>query len=590
MAAFNYVPQGASPGQHANHGNETQPRGPTHGAESESRLYELWRFIPSDNRQGGKNWASNVSRELIPSDQATLKSLVDTLEDQDAIEQQYHDLTEKKKALIRALVREHDQRDSRYKWRYVYIKTRKVTVTSNYPPITVTVRMEVILVRELQHQSMSAGGVSQPSAASRAGLQNHEEAPDSPRVYRAAETRSIPVNGEVPPWNPQVPHQTQFSQHMYDQQSLHAQANPQIHPQLQRPAQSATPQQGPPQAYPQMQNPIPSQANYSMPQDVRFQGSPNHEIQQGRVADQSVPNVSTLHGNGNAASAGRGINLGADQFHRNSGEARHPAHNPSTPIYTRSNQGQGIQTQNIRSAATSDHPRHMPQTPNAAASTIRIISQDGRHPQLNDDSSFTTDDESLFGDEDLYSSAASSVSSIARGSQHREQRYLHRDNGERGYRLHTRKQSQKTSGHGGYVSGNVDIIPSESSHRSRDSKSHRKSSRASNRNSPVTIHESKPDIRASGLADLSLTANENSYRLQKLEESQRTMLDKMDRLTIGLQRPETRDRDERPVVYRGIEPEVRHAVPARQIYYAEPPIYPQRVRYMPQAYSYDTYI
>jgi hypothetical protein len=338
-----------------------------------------------------------------------------------------------------------------------------------------------------------------------------------------------------------------------------------------------------------MQNPMPPEANYAMPQGVRFHETQDQGMHKGQATDKFAPNVSQLPNN--ALSGGGDIHIGVGPFVRNGNEARHPA--PKAPTLTYTRNSPGMQTQNAR-FVTGDLPQHARKA-NATAPSPKIVQQERRTAHLQDDSSFMTDDESLFEEEDGYSSAASSVSSIAKGSLHREKKYMRRDMGERGHRTHYRKQSQKTHSHGGYTSGDVDIFPSASSHRSRESTRYRDASHASNR--PVTIHESKLDIRAPGLAELNLSANVASYRLMKMEETQRTIIDKMDRLSVGLQKPESRDYVERGVAVRGIEPEIRHAVPARPIYYMDPPMHPPRLRYvprempayMPQAYAYDPY-
>lgn len=602
--------RGAS--SHANRkANETRARSSDHDAESESQLYELWKFIPNDNNNGGKNWKS-VSRELIPSDQTTLESLVQTMEDEDSVEEQWERLSSNKQTLINALVGEHNQRDDRYKWRYVYIKTktRQVRSIGNQRPITL--KMEVILLRELQCQPIPAGGPSKASSAGRAGSQNPgiprnsssgqpafddtirqaNYAPvidNGPGTYKAAENRGMPVNGGVPSMHPQVHPQVQPTPYIYEQPSPHPQANPQVRLQGQRPAQPGPQQQGHPQVYQQMQNSMPPEANYAMPQGIRHHGVPDQGMQKGQAADTLAPNVSHLPKN--APHMSGGISIGPGPSARNGDEARHPAHNPSAAIYTRNSPG--TQPQNTPFAA-GDHPQPARKA-KATAPPPKVVQQDRRLSHLQDDSSFMTDDESLFEEDDGYSSAASSISSIARGSLHREKRYMRRDTGEQKHRTHYRKQSQKGYSHGGYPSGNVDIYPSASSHRSRESRRYRETSRASNR--PVTVHERELDIRAPGLAELNLNANEASYRLMKVEETQRTMLDKMDRLSIGLQKPESRDYVERAVAVRGIEPEIRHAVPARPIYYMESPMYlPRRYvprempAYMPQPYAYDQYM
>lgn len=634
MAAFDSIPQRSSMGQHPNHGNgnlqeasylrggassqanrkanETRARSSDRDDELESNLYELWQFIPENNNNGGKNWKS-VSRELIPSDQATLENLVKTMEDEDSVEEQWERLSSNKQTLIKALVKEHDQRDDRYKWSYVYIKTktRQVRGIGNQRPITL--KMEVILLRELQHQPMSAGGSLKASTAGRAGSQNSgvpsnlsggqpvlddmtrqavnaQAIGNGPGGYKAAENRGMPVNGGVPSMHPQVDPrmyhqvhpQVQSPQYIYEQPSPHPQANPQVRLQGQRPAQPGPQQQGHPQVYEQMQN-------YATPRGVQFNGAQDQGMQKGQAAGNFAPKVSHLPNNVPLMSGG--INTGPGPSARNGDEATHPAHKSSTPIYTRNSPG--MQAQNAR-FATADLPQAARKA-QATATPPKVVQQDRRASHMQDDSSFMTEDESLFDEEDGYSSAASSVSSIAKGSLHREKRYMRRDTGDREHRTHYRKQSQKSYSHGGYPYGNVEILPSASSHRSRESRGYRDTNRASNR--PVTVHERELDIRAPGLAELELSANEASYRLMKMEETQRTMLDKMDRLSIGLQKPESRDYLERAVAVRGIEPEIRHAVPARPVYYMEAPMHPPRLRYvprempphMPQPYAYDPY-
>lgn len=601
-------------GQHPNHGNgnlqeasylrggassqanrkanETRARSSDRDDELESHLYELWQFIPENNNNGGKNWTS-VSRELIPSDQSTLKDLVKAMADEDSVEEQWERLSSNKQALIKALVKEHNQRDDRYQWSYVYIKTktRQVRGIGNQRPITL--KMEVILLRELQHQLMPAGNSPKASTAGRAGSQNSgipnnlsggQPALDDmtkqadhaqiigngPGAYKAAESRGIPASGGEP--------------------SMHPQANPQVRLQGQRPAQPGPQQQGHPQVYQQMQNFMPPEANYAMPQGVQFHGAQDQGMQKGQAAGNFAPKVSQLPNN--APHMSDGINIGKGPSARNGDGARHPAHNPPTPTYTRNSPG--MQTQNAR-FSTADLPQNARKAKaTAPPPKVVVVQQDRRASHMQDDSSFMTEDESLFEEEDGYSSAASSVSSIAKGSLHREKRYMRRDMDDRRHRTHYRKQSKKSSSHGGYPYGNVDILPSASSHRSRESRRY-DTGRASNR--PVTVRERELDIRAPGLAELELSANEASHRLMKMEETQRTMLDKMDRLSMGLQKPESRDYVERAVAVRGIEPEIRLAVPARPVYYMEPPMHPPRLRYvprdmpayMPQPYAYDPY-
>ncbi|KAI7976821.1 hypothetical protein EIK77_010052 [Talaromyces pinophilus] len=619
MAAFNYIPQRSSVGQHPNHGNdpangkanEIRARSSDRNGEMEPKLYELWQFVPREKREGGKNWKI-VSRKLIPSDQETLEELVKTMEEETSAKEQYRFLSPNKRDRITELLNEHNERDSRYKWRYVYIDTdtSKVKVLGTYQDITT--KMDVILLRELQHQLMPAGSSPKASTAGRAGSQNSgvpnnrsggqpalddmtrqadyaQVIGNGPGAYKAAEDRGVPVNGGGPSMHPQVHPQVQSPQYIYEQPSPHPQANAQVRLQGQRPAQPGPQQQGHPQVYQQMQNPMPPEANYAMPQGVQFHGAQDQGMQKGQAAGNFAPKVPHLPNNAPLMSGG--INIGPGPSARNGDGARHPAHNPPTPMYTRNSPG--MQTQNAR-FATADLPQNARKAKaTAPPPKVVVVQQDRKASHMQDDSSFMTEDESLFEEEDGYSSAASSVSSIAKGSLHREKRYMRRDMDNRGHRTHYRKQSQKSSGHGGYPYGNVDILPSASSHRSRESRRY-DTSRASNR--PVTVHERELDLRAPGLAELELSANEASYRLMKMEETQRTMLDKMDRLSIGLQKPESRNYVERAVAVRGIEPEIRHAVPARPVYYMEAPMPPPRLRYMPrempympQPYAYERY-
>ncbi|RAO69666.1 uncharacterized protein BHQ10_005678 [Talaromyces amestolkiae] len=617
MAAFNSIPQGSPMGQHPNHGNdptnrkanETRARHSDHDApDMQSHLYELWQLIPKEKKDGGKNWTI-ASRKLIPSDQDTLDDMVKTMEEAFPAKEQYKCLSQNKRERIKELLNEHNQRDSRYIWRCVYIDTdtTRVKVLGTYQDITA--KMDVILLRELQHQPTPAGHSPKASSAGRAvsqdsgipsnqsGIQptlndmirqaNYAQVVgNGPGAYKAAQNRGIPVDDGIPSVHPQVHPQVQSSPFIYRQPSPHPQANPQVHMQGQRPAQPGPQKQGHPQAYQHVQNSMPPEATYAVPQGVRYHGQPDHGMQKEQATDTFPQKVSQLpinapHGSG-------GFNPGPGPFARNGDEARHPAHHPSMPIYTRN--APEMQTQNARFAAGD-----LPQPARKAKATApppKVVQQDRRVSQMQDDSSFMTDDESLFEEEDGYSSATSSVSSLAKGSLHREKRYMRRDTGEHKHRIHYRKQNRKGYSHGGYPSGNVDIYPSASSHRPRESRRSREMSRASNR--PVTIHERDLDIRAPGLAELNLSANEASYRLMKMEETQRTMLDKMDRLSMGLQKPESRDYVERAVVTRGIEPEIRNAVPQRPIYLMEAPMYsPRRYvprempTYMPQPYPYD---
>lgn len=604
-------------GQHPNHANdltnrkanETRARHSDHDAsDMQTHLYELWQFIPREKKDGGKNWTI-ASRKLIPSDQETLEDMVKTMEEEIPAKDQYKYLSQNKRERIKELLNEHNQRDRGYTWRCVYIDTdtTRVKVLGTYQDITT--RMDVILMRELQHQPTPAGGSPKASLAGRAvsqdsgipsnqsGIQptlddmirqaNYAQVVGSgPATYNAAQNRGIPVNDGVPLVHPQVHPQVQPPPFIYRQPSPHPQANPQVHLQGQRPAQPGPQKQGHPQAYQQMQNSMPPEATYGVPQSFRYHGAPDHGMQKGQATDTFPLKESQLPNNAPLVSGG--FNPEKGPFAKKGDEARHPAHNPSMPIYTRN--VPELQTHNARFA-----PGDLPQPARKAKATApppKVVQQDRRVSHVQDDSSFMTDDDSLLDEENGYSSPTSSVSSLAKGSLHREKRYMRRDTGEHKHRIHYRKQNRKGYSHGGYPSGNVDIYPSASSHRSRESRRYAEMSRASNR--PVTVHERDLDTRAPGLAELSLSANEASYRLMKMEETQRTMLDKMDRLSIGLQKPESRDYVERAVAARGIEPEIRNAASVRPIYYVDPLMYPPRrfvpremPAYMSQPYAYD---
>ncbi|EEA28593.1 hypothetical protein PMAA_033960 [Talaromyces marneffei ATCC 18224] len=592
MAVFNSIPQGSSMGQHPSYGNEDLQEGSYSRAdvnsnanrkanetraryvgEMESDLYELWQFIPEENENGGKMWKS-APRKLVASDQATLENLVKTMEAEDSVEEQWESLSPNKQALIKALVREHNQSDNRYKWSYVYIKTktRKVKGIGNHRDVTL--KMDVILLRELQHQPMSAEGSFEASSAGHAGSHsgvpnnrsggqltlddmarqaNHAHITSSgPGIYRAAENRGVSVNGQPP---------------------SHAQANPQVRLQGHMPAQPGPQQQGRSQVYPYTQNTMPPEANYAMTQGARFHTAQVQGMQKGQATDKYGAKVSPLPNN--ASPVGGGINIGVNPFASTDDEGIHPAHKASA-----SRNNPSMQKQSGRFAA-GDLPQHARKA-NATAPPPKVVQQDRRINRLRDDSSFMTDDESLFEEEDGYSSAASSVGSIAKGSLHREKRYMRREmsDRDRGHRTHYRKQSQKSYSRSGYTSGNVDILPSTSNHRSRESRRYGDMSRASNR--PVTVHESTLDTRTPGLAELNLSANEASYRLMKMEETQRALIDKMDRLSLNLNKPESRDYVERGVTARGIEPEIRRTVLAQPVYYPEPPVYPRRPAYVPR--------
>jgi hypothetical protein len=572
----------------------------------EPPLYELWQFIPEENENGGRVWSS-APRKFIPSDQTTLENLVNIMEAEDSVEEQWERLSPNKQILIKRLIDEHDQRDGRYRWSYVYIKTktRKVKGIGNHRDITL--RMDVILLRELQHQPIPARGSFKAVSAGHVGSQNsgilntvlgsqptldditrqanHAHIiGNGPGPYKAAENRGISFDGGEPSMHSQMHPQVQSSPFIYEQPTLHPQANPQDRLQGHRPTQPGPQQQGHPQVYPQMQNSMAPEANYGMPQGARFHGTQDPGMQKGQMTDKHGPRVSHLPIN--APPVDGSTNTEAGPFARNGDESRHHTHHGSKTIYTRNSPR--IQTQNARFAA-GDHP---PQARKADTTALppKVVQQDRRAP-LQDDSSFMTDDESLFEEEDGYSSAASSISSIAKGSLHREKRYMRRDMNDRGHRTHYRKQDQKRYSHGGYTSGNIDIIPSASGHRSRESRRYKNASRTSNH--PVTVHESKLDIRTPGLAELNLSANEASYRLMKMEEAQRTIIDKMDRLGLGLQKPENRDYVEKGVAVRNIEP-----VMTQPVYYPPPPMYPRRPSYMPREmhpaymhpYMYEPYL
>lgn len=616
MAALNSNPQGLSLGQNPIHGNdtanrkanETRARHSDHDPELGSRLYELWQLIPKVRKDGGRNWGT-TSKKLIPSDQATLENLVKTMEEDTSAKEQYRYLSPNKRERITELLDEHNQRDSRYRWRYVYIdtSTRRVKVLGTYQDVTTG--MDVILLRELQHQPIPAGGHSKASATKHAGPQNPgipnnlsggqpalgeiirqantQAIGNAPGVYKAAEGKGIPASGVVPSMNPQAHPQVKSPPYIFEQQPPYPQANPQVRLQGQLPA--PVPQQQAHHIYQQMQHPVPSEANpamHAIPQGVRFGGTEDQGMHRGQANDKAASKMP--HPPNYPPAMNGGINNVTGPSARNGEKGRHPAHNPSTPIYTRSINEMQAQ---FAHTAVRDIPNPA-RNSKATAPPPQVVQQVRRVSHMQDDSSFMTDDESIFEEEDGYSSADSSVSSIAKGSLHRERRYIRRDAGEREHRTHYRKQSQKGHSHSGYPYTNVDILPAASSHRERETRRYRDISRASTR--PVTVHGRELDTRVPGLAELNLSANETSYRLTKMEETQRSMLDTIDRLSIGLRKTESHDHIERGVTVRSIEPEMGHAVPARPVYYVQAPMYPPRryvpremPAYMPQPYAYD---
>ncbi|EED22883.1 conserved hypothetical protein [Talaromyces stipitatus ATCC 10500] len=590
MAFFNSAPQSLSVGQTPSHGsenlrgspsrgdasshairqaNEMRVRSVEHDAGMDSNLHELWQFTPTTRRDGGKRW-DLARRKFIPSDQETLKDLAKTLEEEISVKEQYKSLTSNKQKLVNELVAEHNERDRRYRWSYVYINTETSRLNS-YMGLSqeITTRMEVIILRELQHQATTAGQPLRASSVGHAGLQssrspnglrggqptfdglggqaNHQHnIGNGPGLPRAPENRAL-VNAGAPTMHSQTHPQAQSPNYIYQQAPVHPPMHPQtnapVHLQGPRPAQSAPQQHGHLQVHPQMQNSMPQTTNHAMPQGARVP-APQEQGIKGQASNNHGQNIPQMANN--VPPMVGATNPRAGTFARSGDETRHPAQQASAPVYTRN--GHETQAQGARFAAA-DRPQRERKL-NATAPPPRVIQQDRRRTHLQEDSSVMTEDESLF-DDDGYSSSVSSTDSIAKGSLHREKRYMRRDMGDRGYRCHYRKQGQKSHSHAGYPSGRVDIFPSASSHRQPESRRHRHTSHPSER--PVTVHESKSDFRAPGLAELSMSANEASYRLMKVEENQKLMIDSLARLALSSHKPESRDHVERGVALRGIE-------------------------------------
>ncbi|OKL57864.1 hypothetical protein UA08_06592 [Talaromyces atroroseus] len=578
-----------------------------------STLYELWQFIPKNNRDGSKSWSS-AKKKLIPSDQGTLEYLVKSESEKESVEEQYQALNNRKKGLVDELVAEHDQRDPRFEWSCAYIKVERHKSTGKpqfgYNQIVIMdFHMDVIVMRKPRQPVRPATAASKNSRVDHDNAQGLGNSnlfmggnPNSEGIGRKATDPQI--TGTVNPVhvNPGLSREqghasspgnagiTSIYTPMYlpGQPPVHPPIQPQKYPQGNPPAQLATDQQIHSQVRPQTQHSVPG-SNFPMSEASR-----NYAIAQGANIGATIGQNKhqTPHQPAMAPQFGSGIDQRAGPFAGNfNHETRPPAQ--KAPVPTGMNNAHGNQVHGEHST-NSHRPTHHARKNMAAALPPKVIQQDrqrthGRRPVYTpEDSSTMSDEDSEFGDEGY--SPASSADLDAKEKLLWQTRYRDQAMSEGGYQGPGRQQSQQYRGRTVYPVRSADIFPSESALRKIENE---RIEEMSHRSHPFTAHGGRHDFQIPGPSEHDhLDSHVAVFRLLKVQEQQQQQLiDRLDRLEFQSHKGDGHDCFGSEVAVREIESAM--PIQGRRVLYQEPRrLYQRGLYYVPREttpYMYETY-
>lgn len=566
---------------------------------AESPLFELWQFIPKTNSHGGKLWTSPKMR-LIPSDQITLEDLVINTEGK-SVEDQYESLSKVRKRLVDQLIAERNQRDPRYEWTCVYIKTERQRIKlPSLPAQEVTAKMEVIVLRKPRHQTTGPGrfGNNRVSHADPRTIGDFDDPMNGRPAFQETSSpqpiNASPVlpntsryggpsaNAGISPVHQQAYAQIHSPIYQQGQNSPSLPPNTQTLPHIHQSFQPTAHRQVHPQVYTQAQNQMPFESNNSFSGAPRTHATGHQGAPAISVADrygQQIPHQQSQHvppfgGIDPRAEAGAG------KFNN---EPRRSIHKIPAPADMHNSQQA---KSGMRESPTRDaFPQHTRK--NTAPGLPPKIIQQGHQPlhakrtaYAQEDSSTMTEDESLF--EETGYSSASSMDSFPKGSLHRQKTTGNRAMNDREHRSHNQKRYSKDRGHTIYPANTANTYQSVSSPRRRENE---RLAAMDRRDYPVTAREERSDPRVpglAGLAELALNSNEASYMLFKMQEQQKHIMNQLERLEIRPQTGESLNHAGRELAIRGIESDL--PMVGRRIYYEEPssPTIRRTLSYVPR--------
>jgi hypothetical protein len=441
--------------------------------ESAKPMYEAWVFYRAEPEEGQKpTWTRAYKRPLRLDQEALEKKAKDRKKKPSA--EQYQSLSAARRALVDRLIKEHEDKDHRFRWTCAYVKSKRQYVRKPFSGVDFEItEMEIVLVRKPRPEY-----APEPSSKSAFGEFVDLNAPSK---AKEAKPKKDPLNWD--PKNVEFPgngfhfdRRPGLGPHLGNMGPAAQQMNDQI-PFTQHP--HFLPREGP-HGGPAFTEGIANAPMNAMPQQQRPPPPPT--VFPGMMR----PPVGAQDHRG-----GPGIEIIRE-------DRPPPLHVPSmhSPPQPRNLHGAFDPVMNdfanrARKAQAKPPPPKIFQQEHHSAHSFKKQPA----PELFSESSSIEDDESLFDDVE-YSSATTDFDEIApfpRGNLHKRRQSSTRQE-EPSYRTHYRKQPQNIERRGSsYPTSPVDIFPERNIHHRRPSREIRYSELPSAAR-PKSNYDNKDDL------------------------------------------------------------------------------------------------